>query len=295
MASREPVPSVSVVVPCYNGGAFVDDVLAALGAQTFRDFEIIIVDDGSTDPATKQKLRSLDSSVQVIEQPNAGPAAARNRGIRAARGEFVLTIDVDDLIEPTYLAETVAALRAAGPKAGFAASYERKVGRWTGTTECSFKMFDQLFTNRVPSCILMRKSVWAEVGGYDETMREGYEDWEFLIAIARAGYRAAIVPKPLFIYRMREDGHWMADGFGRHGMLWRRIREKHRDLFRPGRLLSIWWAGRAEPGHMSLFRAATLLGMAYLLPDSWVHAIRAYRWNRQQAALEARSQHSAHA
>ncbi len=286
MPSPASVPAVSVVVPCYNGGAFVDELLGALAAQTYRDVEIIIVDDGSPDPATKEKLRSLKSSVRVIEQPNGGPAAARNRGIRAARAGFILTIDVDDLIEPTYLEETVPALRAAGPEIGFAATYERKIGRWVGVTECSFKLFDQLFTCRVPSCILMRKSAWERVGGYDESMREGYEDWEFLIAIGGAGYRAVIVPKPLFIYRTREDGRWMRDSFWRHSMLWRRIRHKHRDLFRLDRLLAIWWAGRAEPGHMSLFRAGVLLGMAYLLPDSWVHAIRAYRLQRHQAALE---------
>lgn len=287
MSASPSVPTVSVVVPCYNGGAYIDGLLAALAMQTFRDFEIVVVDDGSTDPETKRKLGSLDPAVRVLRQANGGPAAARNRGIREARAELILTIDADDVIRPSYLAETVAALRAAGAETGFAATYEEKAGRWTGINNCYFKLFDQLFTNRIPSCILMRKSAWEKVGGYDERMREGYEDWEFLIALGRAGYRCAIVPKPLFVYWMREDGHWMTDGFGRHAMLWRRIREKHHEMYRPAALLRLWWSSRLEPGTMTLSRAVVLLAMAKFLPDAWVHAIRAYRLNRGQAALGA--------
>lgn len=287
MSSGSSKPAVSVVVPCYNGGAFVDQLLEALRAQTFRDFETIIVDDGSTDRFTREKLASLPPTIHVITQRNGGPAAARNHGFRVARSDLILTIDVDDTIEPGYLTATVEALLKSGPEIGFAATYEQKVGRWTGINRCYFKMFDELFTNRVPSCILVRKSAWEAAGGYDESLREGYEDWEFLIALARAGYRAVIVPEPMFVYRMREDGHWMTDGFARHAMLWRRIRTKHKDLYRPDRLLHLWWSERHLPGDMTLFKALVLLAMNVLLPDSWVHKIRAYRWNRQQAALQA--------
>src|SRR5690349_20120509 len=90
-------PAVSVVVPCYNGGRFIDGLLATLAAQTFRDFEIIIVDDGSNEE-TQRKLESLDPSITVIRQRNQGPGAARNTGLRQARGEFVLPLDCDDAL-----------------------------------------------------------------------------------------------------------------------------------------------------------------------------------------------------
>ena len=78
-------PSVSVIVPCYNGGRFIPQLLGSLARQTFRDFEIIIVDDGSTDAATRQALDNLDPSVRVIRQGNKGLSAARNAGIALAR------------------------------------------------------------------------------------------------------------------------------------------------------------------------------------------------------------------
>ena len=81
----QAVPAVSVVVPCFNGGRFLDSLLASLERQTFRDFEIIIVDDGSDDEATLRKLASLESRVRVIHQDNRGLPGARNSGIAAAR------------------------------------------------------------------------------------------------------------------------------------------------------------------------------------------------------------------
>ena len=83
-SSAGHVPAVSVVVPCYNGARFIDQLLATLAAQTFRDFELIIVDDGSNEE-TRAKLDSLDPWVQVIHQINQGPGAARNTGFRRAR------------------------------------------------------------------------------------------------------------------------------------------------------------------------------------------------------------------
>jgi glycosyltransferase involved in cell wall biosynthesis len=272
MSAGDRVPTVSVVVPCYNGGAFIDQLLGALAAQTFRDFEVIIADDGS-DKETKAKLATLDPSIRVVHQTNQGPAAARNTGFRHARADLVLAIDCDDLIEPSYLVETVAALRAAPADVGFAVTYERKVGRRTGHVEASFKLFDQLFANRLSSCMLVRKEAWQKVGGYDERMREGYEDWEFTVALGRAGYGCVVIPKTLFIYCTRGDGLMMSRSFRMHAELWRRMRVKHKELYRLPALLSLWWRSRSQPGRVSLVRALALLALATFLPDRWFSAL----------------------
>ena len=108
MSAPNSLPAVSVVVPCYNGGRFIDQLLASLAQQTFRDFELIIVDDGSRDD-TRAKLATLDKSITVIRQDNAGPGAARNTGFARARAPIVLALDCDDTLDPTYLEETVVA------------------------------------------------------------------------------------------------------------------------------------------------------------------------------------------
>ena len=166
MSAPDSIPAVSVVVPCYNGGRFIDQLLASLARQTFRDFELIIVDDGSRDD-TRAKLATLDKSITVILQDNAGPGAARNTGIARARAPIVLALDCDDTLDPTYLQETVSLMQSSPPDVGFIFTHERMTGLREGTAPRYFKLFDQLFINRVPSCVVFRKKAWSDVGGYD--------------------------------------------------------------------------------------------------------------------------------
>ena len=160
------VPAVSVVVPCYNGGRFLDGLLASLAGQTFRNFEIIIVDDGSTDPDTLKRLAALPSEIIVVRQANAGLAAARNAGFERATAELVLPLDCDDEIEPSFLAEAIRLLTESPSEYCFVFSHMRVRGAINGVLPRHFDRFDQLFLNRLPYCLLMRKSAWAAVGGY---------------------------------------------------------------------------------------------------------------------------------
>ena len=105
------VPIVSVVIPCYNHGAYLQETLASVAAQTLDDHEIIIVNDGSTDPDTLNFLNHLDNSkTRVITTANRGVSAARNRAIGEALGDYILPLDADDKIAPDYLEKAVAIL-----------------------------------------------------------------------------------------------------------------------------------------------------------------------------------------
>jgi len=280
MPANDRIPAVSVVVPCYNGARFIDQLMATLAGQTFRDFEIIIVDDGSGEE-TRSRLDGLGSAVRVIHQANQGPGAARNTGIAAARAEIVLALDCDDQLEPSYLAETVSVLQSAPADVGFLMTHERMSGLRQGIEEHYFKFFDQLFVNRVPSCLMMRKEAWRKAGGYDAAMREGYEDWEFTIAMAAAGYRCIEIPKPLFIYRVSNEGLLLRLSSKMHAQLWARIRRKHHDLYRIPTLVRLWRESRHQPGDISLMRAFSLLAIAKIVPEKWfnalVHRVRAVK------------------
>jgi GT2 family glycosyltransferase len=179
-------------------------------------------------------------------------------------------------------------LRAAGPDAGFAFSYEQKVGHRVQINECYYKLFDQLFVNRVPCCMVVRRGAWEAAGGFDASMRDGYEDWEFNIALGRAGYRGVVVRKILFTYRTRGDGLMMSRSTYMHGILWQHIREKHRDLYRLPALLKLWWTTRSIPGRLSLLEAFAILALVALLPNAWftrlTHFARARRIARNVSA-----------
>ncbi len=264
-------PAVSIVVPCYNGGRFLDDLFATLSGQTFRDFEVIIVDDGSDEGPTRERLAALPSDVRVIVQENRGLAGARNSGFSAARGELVLPLDCDDTLDPTFLARTTAALAERGD-AAFAFTHLRLCEGLSGVLPRHYDPFDQLFLNQLPYGLLMRKSAWAEAGGYDETMRDGYEDWEFNLQLVKTGARGVELPEPLFVYRVSAAGMLLSRSARMHGSLWRRIRTKHADLYR-WRALAAAWRAPHERRKVSAVMAIGLLVCAGLLPDAWFGAL----------------------
>lgn len=264
-------PSVSIVVPCYNGGRFLDQLLTSLQAQTFRDFEIVIVDDGSTEPETIARLAALPPDIRIVRQANAGLPAARNAGFRNAIGSFVLPLDCDDTLEPSYLSTVVPALRFAPSGVGFVFTHMRLTGAINGTFKTRFDRFDQLFLNRLPYSMLLRKSAWEAVGGYDETMRDGSEDWEFSIRLAQAKFRGIEIPIPLFVYTVRPDGMLLSKTARLQGTMWRNIRLRHKELYQPSTLVRCW---RETNGRWrSALSAFTMLVLSKLLPEPRYNAL----------------------
>jgi glycosyltransferase involved in cell wall biosynthesis len=262
-------PRVSIIVPCHNGGRFLDGLLASLGAQTFRDFETIIVDNGSTDVTTREKLKRLGPEVRVVHQENRYLPGARNRGFLEAQAELVLPLDCDDVLEPSFLAETVPLLENAPADVGFVFTHARLAGTLAGVLERHLNRFDQLFLNQLPYCMLVRRSAWQAVGGYDEAMHDGTEDWEFNIRLSRAGFCGIELAEPLFVYSVRPDGMLMSRATRMHGTIWRHIRTRHADLYQVAALLRLWRTTRATPSKVSAGTAAGLLVAAKVLPEAW--------------------------
>src|SRR4030095_2190958 len=121
-------PTVSVVVPCYNLGAYLDQAVQSVLDQTYDDFEIVIVDDGSTDPATQHLFASYARpKTRIFRTRNQGLARARNFGIQEAKGRYVSCLDADDVLEPTFLQRAVEALENDSSLA-FASCWSRAFG-----------------------------------------------------------------------------------------------------------------------------------------------------------------------
>jgi glycosyltransferase involved in cell wall biosynthesis len=278
--STQAAPAVSVVVPCFNGGRFLDGQTAALARQTFRDFEVIIVDDGSTDEPTIRKLAELEGRVRIVRQNNRGVAAARNAGIRTARADIVFTFDCDDSLEPEFLAETVTALRAARSDVGMAVTDSRLMGEASGVLPRYFNRFDLLFSNTLSTALVLRKECWRAAGGYDETMREGYEDWEFSLRLVDAGFRAITIAKPLYIYCVANDDRGSSISSRIHikrlyAKLWRDIRKRHAQSYRPLAMVQLWWTSRDGTGRMPLWKGLAGYALALALPDRWFNEMYA--------------------
>lgn len=185
------MPTVSVVIPTYNHRGFVVESLESVFAQTFTDYEVIVVNDGSPDD-TADVLRPYVQSgrIRYFEQPNAGQAAARNRGIAEARGEFIALLDDDDHWPPDKLEWQLAHLRANVDLAGVAGTADvvDEQGRLLRRTACAGMItFEKLFQASQmvsPGQCLFRSECVRAVGGFDATIW-GADDWDLYFRITR--------------------------------------------------------------------------------------------------------------
>ena len=242
---------VSVVIPCYNSGNTIEQTINSTLAQTWPDVEIVVIDDGSSDPLTIDVL-NRQTHVTLIRQANAGLPAARNAGMAAASGDFLLPLDADDWLEPSAVQSMMESLHR-NPDAAFAYSHLQLEGEARGVLVKSFNFFEQLFFNQMPYCLLMPASLWRDVGGYEEGMRRGYEDWEFNIRIGLRGYWGVVVPQPLFHYRVSSSGMLISQSNQLHGALWDEIQRKHPDAYRLISLFRRWREWRRKPSTYPLW------------------------------------------
>jgi glycosyltransferase involved in cell wall biosynthesis len=193
---------ISVLIPCFNHGQFVADAIASVRAQTFTDSEIIIVDDGSTDPKTVDVLSNLrEPGVTVLRTPNRGLPAARNHAARHASGSIFCSLDADDRLHPSWFEKALAVLDAQ-PDVAFVSHWLETFGdeRWTWTPQ-SCDLPALLARNTVNGAALVRRDAFEAVNGYEESMRSGCEDWDFWLRLVERGYRGHIIPEVLFHYR----------------------------------------------------------------------------------------------
>ncbi len=232
---NERAPLVSVIIPCYKHACFLPEAVESVVAQTFSDWEIVIVNDGSPDDTSGVARRLIaqypDRRIRLLENKNGGPTAARNSGVRAARGKYILLLDGDDKIHPAMLAKLTPILETR-PKIGFAYTHIQHFGAID--TEYPLPDFDRATLiskdNIVPICSLVRKSVWEQVGGFNQNMREGYEDWDFWIGCAEHGWDGHCLHEPLFFYRKAKPGR-LNDANQKRGRLIARMILNHRKLY----------------------------------------------------------------
>lgn len=221
---------VSVVIPCYNYAHYLPEAINSALAQDYPNIEVIVVDDGSTDESAAVAGRYKDK-VRLLRQSNKGLPAARNAGIRAASGEFVLCLDADDRILAGFCTCTAPVL-ANNPEVGIVATGLRFFGAVNYTfVPRALSLQEHLAINQISCSSLFRKCDWDLVGGYDETMRDGFEDWEFWIRIRKAGRQLTVVPEVLFEYR-RKTSSMVTDSLARSRDILRFMHDKHADLYR---------------------------------------------------------------
>ena len=182
-------PLISVIIPSYNDALYLDDAIASLAKQSFKDIEIIIIDDGSNDLASIKKLEELkqNKSLKIIYKKNGGPGSARNEGINHAVSEYIFTLDADDMLHENCLKLSYDLLTQATPDVAFINSWRELFGDATGIKKkTGYDPYNLAWENCVGNNCLFKKSAWQEVGGYSTNL-DGIEDWDFWIKLVGAG------------------------------------------------------------------------------------------------------------
>lgn len=207
---------ISVIIPAHDAEDFLAHTLASAQRQTYRQIEILVVDDGSRDgtPSIVAAAAEQDPRVRLIRQPNAGVAAARNRGIDEAAGDLVAVLDADDLWHPEKLERQHACILGSGPRTALVYCWRCRIDRWDRVLTASPPADERqpatlrnLLNNNFicASAPLMRRRAVLEVAGYDSSLRsrggEGCEDKKLYLLLARR-YRLDLVPSVLVAYRV---------------------------------------------------------------------------------------------
>jgi glycosyltransferase involved in cell wall biosynthesis len=205
--------AITVLMPVYNAEKYLHIAIESVLAQSFHDFEFIIVDDGSTDNSfgIAKQFADGDSRIRLLKKDNSGISDALNLGLSNARGEFIARLDADDIMYPDRLEIQIEFLRK-NPNLGFCGSFVEFIDSrgapvgWSKPLPVTRADFDRLISERRPitfnhPSIMCRRSAMIEVGGYDRSI-EPAEDVDLFNKVLALGYEALIVPKYLLKYRL---------------------------------------------------------------------------------------------
>jgi glycosyltransferase involved in cell wall biosynthesis len=234
-------PCVTIVTPFYNTDAVFHETARSVLRQSLQQWEWLIINDGSTDPsslAILESYRHCDPRIRIIDHnANRGPSAARNTGFQVAQTQYVVQLDSDDLLEPTAVEKWLWFLES-HPEFAFIKGYSVGFGAQEYLWQKGFHSGSAfLEDNLVATTSAIRKALLQAVGGYDEALRTGLEDWDFWLRCASSGYWGGTIPEYLDWYRRRQthNDRWTIwDNTERQRAFQARLRQKYPHLWNGG-------------------------------------------------------------
>ena len=224
---------ISIIVPCYNQGKYLDDALSSVLSQTYSNWECIIVNDGSTDNTKEiaNKWTKKDCRFILFNKLNEGLPKARNFGILKANGDYILPLDADDKINNDYLRLSIESFNNdSNLKVVYcnAEKFGEEKGRWNLPT---FSLFNLSRNNIIFTSAMYKKADCLNIGGYDFEMIYGWEDWEFWISMLKGGGKVKQLSYVGFFYRIKSDSMLKNINIEKGKYLLEYMSVKHADFF----------------------------------------------------------------
>lgn len=206
-------PRISIIIPCYNSAQWVAETIKSVLSQTIEDWECIIVNDGSTDNSLEiiKSYAEKDNRIRYIDKKNEGVAIARNTAIASAQGEYILPLDADDLIAPTYVEKALKyfeehpSTKLVYCEADFFGTREE---HWE-LPEYNYQDF--IYYNCIFCSAIYRREDFLKTKGYNSSNRNNLEDWDFLLNFLKEDDIVHRIPETLFFYRIHGDSRTKRD------------------------------------------------------------------------------------
>ena len=225
---------VSIIVPCYNHAGFLEETISSVLSSSYKDIEIIIVDDGSTDDSriVGENLALKHVNVSYYYQNNSGPSAARNLGISKSHGKYILPLDADDLINKDYIEKAVDIFEVS-PDVKVVYAEAKKFGAVNKPWKLKpYSPYNLAKDNMIYVSALYRKDDWAQIGGYTENKILVREDWEFWIKMLKNGGKVIKLPMIGFYYRIQENSRRKSMSKERKAKEIDYLNQHHADFFK---------------------------------------------------------------
>ena len=238
LISKKNTPLVSIIMPCYRKEQYIAETLASVEAQTHSEWELILIDDSSPDDTTGAARRYIEShnwpaeKAIYLHQENQGPSAARNNGILHSHGKYILPLDPDDTIEPTYIGRCVAILENQ-PEIKLVYCEADSFGAWEGQwPHREYNYETLLWYNLIHNSAIYRRLDYDKTQGYNPNMRHGLEDWDFYLSLLAPQDQVYCIDE--ILYHWRASAEQRTEDADAHQLeLLRQIYHNHKDLYEP--------------------------------------------------------------
>ncbi len=223
-------PKVSIVIPYFNHGKFIEGTIKSVFDQDYDNIEVILVNDSSTDPESIEVFESLnDDRIQKYTVPNGGPCSAKNFGVSKAKSEIIGFLDSDNEFLPGYIDFAVESLSQEDVIWCFSDCVY--FGDKTGVRNQVLKSKEEIFINSpIDNCLFIKKSCFEEIGGFDEYLnRLGLEDWELIVRLLINEKPFLHKPVPLFKYRVLNESRTNNEAKDNKRKIVKYVFDKHHD------------------------------------------------------------------
>nr|WP_319999850.1 glycosyltransferase family A protein [uncultured Draconibacterium sp.] len=225
-------PLISIIIPCFNEGRFINECLNSIHQQSYPNYEIIVVNDGSTDTFTNKVIHAINHPrIKVIETQNQGVSAARNTAIKNSSGKYILPLDADDKIGTNFIEQSIQVLES-NKTIKVVSCTVALFGKKRGIIDYGKFSFEKLLAkNLLVVSSIFRRTDFDKTKGFNPNMKEGFEDWDFWISLLKTGGKVHKLTTVGFYYRIKTKSRNSTLTTSSFKKLRRQIYENHKESY----------------------------------------------------------------